>query len=83
MQKTIFSNSKAATLASTQHANLPGAVSPMWVLESWKQNYLLLPSEFPPIIAAGNHVKNNSAISEVSTMSKSASSSLLVVVVLV
>jgi hypothetical protein len=44
-------NSKAAQLATAQHPTLPMAVSPSWVLESWKQNCLALPLKFPPIVA--------------------------------
>jgi hypothetical protein len=48
---------------------MPPAVSPTWVLESWKQDLLALPSDYPPIKAVvTSAIKNKAAIpSEPST----------------
>jgi hypothetical protein len=40
---------KAAGIVSTHHANLPPIVSPLWVLESYRNNRLQSASKFPPI----------------------------------
>ena len=40
---------KAARVVTTHHSNLPPAVSPLWVIESYKRNILQSASAYPPI----------------------------------
>jgi hypothetical protein len=67
--------SKAAELATAQHPKLPLALSPSWVLESWTQNCLALPSKFPPIVAPAEPLAKKEAVPSEATSAVSKSGS--------
>ena len=46
-------NSKAAKIVTDNHFNMPPAVSPLWVIESFKKKFPAIPSQFPPIEISG------------------------------
>jgi hypothetical protein len=66
----------AAQAVTSYHANSPPAVSPIWVLESWKQNLLATPSKFPPIKTAAVLTKHKSVDSKTSLSKKKSASSV-------
>lgn len=48
---TFSQFSKAASTILQHHVNIPSAVSPRWVLESWRENLPLPTSQYPPMKA--------------------------------
>ena len=63
---------KAAKIVTEHHINMPPAVSPSWVVESYKNNKLALPSQFPPNqLAAVSTTKQKAAISSKPSLSRS------------
>ena len=60
MNKTL-NNSKAAKAVKDNHVNMPPSVSPLWVIESYKNKFPAIPTLYPPMEPIDSPPKQNKA----------------------